>query len=270
MTILFPVRHDFDRLGSTLRDFARRQPRDAAKALNWTAYNARDALRDAMRRTFDRPNRWTLGGIVVQRAEPPDRLEAAVGLNDRVDIKSRGIPSAVYLRTQIEGGTRDQKSHEKALSRAGIVPPGYFLVPTRYADVDAHGNMTVGQINKILSGLNAFSEVGFSANAWGRRGRGKRRDESYFAIVPGRPQGRDGRGGGLPPGIYKVVPSGLGRIVLPVAVLTGKAPSYTPKLDFDGIMARTIDRDLPRLMGKAMEESLRRARPGPGDRSGAR
>ncbi|MGX9966079.1 hypothetical protein ACVFYP_22325 [Roseomonas sp. F4] len=259
---IIDIRHDFGKFAATLDDFGRaRMPKEAVVALNGTSFIARSAVVKEIGRVFDRPNRWTLGGVLVDKASV-GRLETAVGLRDRVDIrKSRGLPASVYLRPQIDGGARGQKSHEKALSEAGVIPPGYYLVPTRHADMDAHGNMTVGQIIKILSSLNAFKEVGATQNAWGRKGRGVRKGESYFVIVPGRPQGRGGRGGGLPAGIYKTVASGFGRIVVPVAALVGKPPSYTPRLDFDGVTNATIEWALPRLMGEAMERALAAAGP---------
>ncbi|MBU8538719.1 hypothetical protein [Falsiroseomonas tokyonensis] len=262
MTLKLNFRSDLNRMTVMLADYAKnRLPKASADALNWTGFNAREAVWEAMDRVLDRPMQYTRGGVLVDKAQPR-YLNMAVALRDRIDMKKKGLPASVYLRTQIDGGARGQKSHEKALSDAGVLPPGYYLVPTRYADLDAYGNMKAGQIVKILSSLNAFKEVGSTQNAWGRKGRGLRKGESYFAIVPGRPQGRrkdDLGGGGLPPGIYMVRNRALG-LVLPVAAIVGSPPSYTPRLDFEGITRASIERDFPRLMAKAIDLALKQSK----------
>lgn len=258
MTLLITVKHDFDRLAATLDDFGRKQlPFAAALALTRTAGWARTDLRVAMQNTFDRPKAYTLRSLYTQPATKA-KLEANVHFKDRAP---KGVPAGRYLRAQIEGGARTEKASERALQRAGVIPPGYFIVPTKHADLDARGNMSAGQVKKILSYLGAAEmSMGWVANYTGNS-KGKRKNEHYFAVVPGRPQGRKGQGGGLPPAIYKVIPSGLGRIVVPVATIIAKPPSYSERFDFHEIAAQSMERRLPKELGDALEHALRTARP---------
>lgn len=256
---------DIDRLALTLNDFGRRQlPFAAKEALNAAAILAKQSLQAEMLRVVDRPKPWTINSLYIMKATKT-RLESNVHFKDRWDSGGKsGVPAGVYLQSQIAGGPRGQKSHEKALARAGVLPPGYFLVPTKHADLDANGNMNAGQIVKIVSSLQAFSEVGFAGN-WKGKGRslGKRKDEHYFAVVPGRGQGRRGEigGGGLPPAIYKVTGAGTGRLVLPVLAIVRQSPNYRPTFDFYGVAMRSAADHFPRLMGQALEHALRTARP---------
>lgn len=249
------IRHDLQRLAVTLDDFARKQlPFATALALTRAAYAAKDDLRSAMERAFDRPKPFTLNSTMVDAATKK-RLEARVSFRD---FAPKGVPAGRYLRAQILGGQRRLKAHERLLAEQGYLPAGQALVPTRYADQDAYGNINPGQLVKILSALKASRDP--TQNAGTRPSRGKRKDEAYFAIVPGRPQGTAGRGGGLPPAIYKVIASGLGRIVVPVLVYAKALPSYEPRLDFDGVTFASIERHLPGLLGNALEDALRTAR----------
>jgi hypothetical protein len=257
MAVLLSVKHDFARLAATLDDFGRKQlPFAAALALTRSAYQARSDLREAMERTFDRPKPFTLNSLYVEAAKKT-KLEANVHFRD---FAPKGVPAGKYLRAQILGGQRALKAHERRLAAAGVLPDGMALVPTRYADQDKHGNMVPGQVVKILSALQAQRDSGQNQGAFGGKARGKRR-ESYFAIVPGRPQGRGARGGGLPPAIYKVHGSALGRIVLPVLVYVKAPPRYAPRFDFDAIAMRSVEENLPLLLGGALERALATAKP---------
>lgn len=259
MAVLFSVKTDFDRFAATLDNAARKQlPFASALALTRTANWVQTDLRLAMRRTFDRPKAFTLRSLYTQPASKR-RLEANVHFKD---VAPKGVPAGRYLRPQIEGGRRTEKASERALRRSGVLAPGDFIVPTKYADLDAYGNISAGQMKKILSVLGAAQlTLGYAANYTGR-GRGRRRAEQYFAVVPGRRgQGPGGRGGGLPPGIYKVMPSGLGRIVLPVLAIAKAPPVYRSVFDFYGLAQDSMERRLPKELGDAIEHALRTARP---------
>lgn len=256
---ILSISHDFARFAATLSEIERSQlPAASMRALTRTAIDAKARLQSAMRSAFDKPKPWTINSLYVEVATKA-KLEANVHFKDAwaTDLKKKGVPAGRYLRSQILGGPRHQTSTEKRLaSIAGVIPPGYYLVPTKHADKDAFGNMSPGQIAKIRSFFNANPDVGVTSNANGKRGKGVRRNESYFAIVPGRPQGRGGNGGGLPPGIYKVVQSAFGRAVLPVAALVGQAPTYSAKFDFDGIAAKAIEDRLAVHMREALDWAM--------------
>lgn len=229
MAVTISIRTEFEAAALLMGDLRRQLPFATALALTRTVQDTRRDLRAAMQAAFDRPKPWTLNSLYIETANKT-KLEANVHFKDRWETGSKGsqgAPAGRYLRPQILGGTRVAKAHERALARAGVVPSGYYLVPTWSADRDAYGNMATGQIVKMLSALRANRDVGVTSNlnAAGKS-RGTRRAETYFAIVPGRPQGRGGRGGGLPPGIYKAKGSGDAREIRPIALLLRQSPTY--------------------------------------------
>lgn len=248
------IRHDLARLGVTLDDAMKRQlPFATALALTRSAYKARDDLKAAMQAAFDRPRPFTLNSTRVEGATKA-RLEANIHFRD---FAPKGVQAGKYLRPQIQGGPRRLKSHEVRFRAAGLLPDGWFLVPTRFADGDGHGGLNGGAVRKMISALRASFDP--SQNQ-GAKPRGKRAGESYFAIPPGGTQGRGGRGGGLPPGIYKVTGSAFGRVVRPVLAYTQGPPTYTARLDFDGVTTASFERHAPREIGAALEHAMRTAR----------
>ena len=261
--LTFSIKSDYLRASMLLGDMRKQLHYATAVALTRGAKIAQSDLRAAMQQAFDRPKPWTLNSLYVEPATK-QRLEANIHFKDRWESGSKGsqgTPAGRYLAPQILGGTRVQKAHERALARAGVVPPGYYLVPTWSADFDAYGNMSTGQIIKILSALRANRDVGVTSNlnAAGKS-RGKRRTESYFAIVPGRPQGRGGASGGLPPAIYKATGTGKNRKAIPVALLVKESPKYRQRFDFYGLARRSYEANMPRLMGEAIAFAMRTAR----------
>lgn len=247
MAIVINIARDLHRLSATLDDYAKRQlPFAAARALTQAAQAARDDLRTAMGRAFDKPTRWSLNSTYVEPAKK-GALSANVHFKDRLE---RGVPAGRFLAPQILGGARHMKSHERQLAAAGFLPAGMRLVPSKHAPTDAAGNMRASVLAQIIAALGAGA---ITARAGARLG-APSASRTFFAIMPGARQR-----GGLPPAIYMAKGTGRSRVVLPMLIYTGGA-SYSPRYDFDAIAMRAYETHLPRLLGDAMEHALRTAR----------
>lgn len=186
MTLRATVRFDAERFRRELQTQAAQQARMARRAANELAWRGRQAIQDEMRRVFDRPTRWTLNSMRIIHATD-DGGAAVIDWKDLLYVRGGSQDNAqaaiTYLTPQIEGGTRPLKRFERVLREAGILPPGMFVVPARFAPLDSSGNLRRASLVKILSSVRAFSEVGFTANrSRDRASRGVMRRHDYFAI----------------------------------------------------------------------------------------
>jgi len=194
-------------------------PVATSKALNYTLFKVRDEEVAEMQRVFDRPTRFTLNALFVRRATAAD-------LQGRVFLKEQWpSPSQHYLRPEIYGGARVLKGFERVMRQAGLLPAGMFAVPGSAAKIDAYGNMSRGQLLKIMSALRLAERTsGYSANrtaASSKRRRG--RMPQYFVGRPGF--------GKAPLGVWETVRFAFGSAVRPVLIFV-KQPSYTAVFNF--------------------------------------
>ncbi|MBF0423242.1 MAG: hypothetical protein HQL73_09650 [Magnetococcales bacterium] len=206
----------------------------ASLALTRTAGVVRDELNREMRSIFDRPNPYTLNSLRIVPSTK-QTLEAKVWFKDP--------PSGLhYLEPQVYGGGRQVKRFEKNLHRVGQMPAGWFAIPTSAARTDAYGNISVGQLNQILSALRAFPEVGYLANRTRDPRRAKRNQPEFVVIGPG---------GSRPPGVYQRWPNGgFARVLAFVPSV-----SYRKRFDFFGIAQRVVAREMAGQFEKALLEA---------------
>lgn len=210
-----------------------------AVALTRTAQLVKTELEKEMGSVFDRPTRWTLNSLRLFPAKK-NKLEARVWMKDEAD---KAAPATRWLAPQIEGGDRPAKRSESLLRKRGRLPEGKFIVPARGAKLDRHGNLSRGQIQKILSGLGVqFDSYQNSTNS--RRSRGNRR--RYFVMR---------RGSEL---IGIAERTSKRRINLVLAYV--RQPSYKPRLDFYGIGNRVARAHLDAQFTKALAEALQKSR----------
>lgn len=236
------VRSNLDAVLRGLDDAQRRQiPFATSKALNDTAYNVLRAEQDEMRRVFDRPSRWTLNGMRVDKASKR-RLRASVEWRD---FGGRN-PTGRTLPPHIHGGARLPKGFENALRARGILPPGMFAVPTSAMRLDRHGNVTGAAIVKILSQLQALGETGYKANATKRSNQRSKGRARYFVM----------RKGGVPLGIAKRTGKRNARLVLAFV----RQPVYAPRFDYYEVAGRTIAKRFDINFSRALAHALRTAR----------
>ena len=213
-------------------------------AMTRTAQAVKAAERKEMAKAFDRPTRYTLNALYMRRATKAVP-EARVGF---MDFPGKGTPAWRYLGPEIEGGARRYKRFERSLAAAGLLPHGLYAVPGDGADLDAYGNMSRGQIVKILSALRASADPLQNASK-ADKSRRRRRKENYFV-------GGIGRAAPLPPGIYKRIGSGP---AIPVVAFVA-APHYRKRFDFFGVADRTVKSRLDIEFAHAFEQASRTAR----------
>lgn len=222
---------------SELRQGLMREKRSLAstvrRAANALAYGGRDAIREDMARTFDRPTQYTLNSLRVTPASDSDVLagtaEAVIDFKPEGTAKTSGRGAQRYLRAQIEGGGRRMKGFEKALGLestfnaqgAGV---RRIAVPARWAEIDQYGNIKQGQLKKIISFLRRNPDVGYTSNRNpNRRSRGTRRGEEYFMINVGSEHAT------LSPGIYRVDHSRGGAPLMVIAFV--RAANYRARFN---------------------------------------
>ncbi len=215
---------DLNKLRALMTDVERRQlPWITALSLTRTAKAVQADLRSEMQSRFDRPTRWTLNGLYIKPATIKSPT-AMVCFKDKLAMSGSGRPASVYLQPQASGGGRSLKAFEKALAFTNRLPSGAHYAPGAAAKLDAHGNITGGQITKILSALRVSRDA--SQNRGAGKGRGKRRNEQYVALG----NGYGGYAGPLKPGVYLRD----GRDLKPI-LMAIRAPQYKVRFPFDDL-----------------------------------
>jgi hypothetical protein len=174
-----------------LTELARKAPKEtlraAETALDKTAYEIRDAVMAQLPVVFDRPTRFTMRSLRVERTRRHNLLA-------RVSFKDPERMSRHYLAPQVKGGPQSfypwrPRGFERALG-------GRRFMPSRHTPLDRYGNLSAGKIRQILSVLGrAEGSAGYSANLTARSARKNRRDRDYVWLKR--------RHGKLPPGIYE-------------------------------------------------------------------
>ena len=228
---------DFLRRTGELVD--RHLPQIEVWAVNWTAQDATDALRDRMKVVFDRPTRWTLNAFMVWRATKGARI-AEIRRKD-------GQARRHYLEVQDRGGPRQQTALEKLLESRVVTDRILRTVipatagPFEGARLDAYGNWSSGERNQVLSALGAQRDA--RSNSTARSRKRARNRATYF--VPKR---------GLAPGVYRR--KGADDIPVRILKFSSKAPMYRPELDFEGTVSRIYQEKLGANLKRAFDRAL--------------
>jgi hypothetical protein len=232
-----------DELLRGLNDLQKQQlPGALAKTLTELAFVAKNKVVVEMQTVFDRPTPFTLNSMNVVKATISE-MRSKVTPKDPLRIN----PDQHYLNPQVEGGRRWFKKFEARLYKIGILPAGYFTVPsTAGAKIDDYGNMSKGQIVQILAYFDAFPEAGFRSNMGGagrsRLARGTRNQlgYAYFSVQPNS-RSR------LHPGIYMRINlhdgsgQGAATVIRPVLLFVRTA-NYRKRLNIERIAQETYDR----------------------------
>jgi hypothetical protein len=256
---------DLRRQASDIRALGRGIQRAMLEALDRVAYDVRDAQVREIDDSFDRPTPFTRNAIFVQRTQNKVP-EASVGIKGFGTGSNRG--AVRWLEPGIEGGARVQKSFERSLRSIGVMDGTQFVVPGRYAKLDAYGNISRGQIVQVLSQLRAFSgaesvsrnlprDDAYDRNRSGRtpaqvRAAAYRRAGGQFFAVGPQPRGS------LQPGVYQRqvasrsltgAPSPRPR---PVMLFVDRA-LYEKRYDFWYAGQLAIDKAWPRRIEEALD-----------------
>lgn len=275
--MLLDVRTDLKQAERYLQGLRKDQvPFATAYALTQTAKDAQSNIIEEMQRVFDRPKPFTLNGTFVKAATKRD-LTALVKLKDghfgaSTESSRRGYPDK-YLAAEITGGARRPTAFEKLLIYNGLMPPGYYAVPTNFAPRDPFGNVPPGFYTRIRSQLEIGDEfqrksrnptkrrtsapknrmkgpITIEEFQRANRERARRRKQArvrglqkpkarprypIFNVYPGREKNKH-----LKPGIYERLNSGLGKTLRPLFIYVDRAPSYKPRLHFNKIVQGTV------------------------------
>lgn len=234
-------------------------PFAAAKTLTRTGQQVKAAEESEIARSFDAPTPYTRRSVFLQSATKT-RLQARVWLKD-------GNRPEHYLLPQIEGGTRPMKRFEARLKMTGYMNANERAVPGKAVQLDAYGNVSRGQINKILSQLKTAVVSGDFSNASNsRRSRAKRSVVEYF-VSKGPGSQRKGWahakritfGQHLPRGIWERRVHAWGTSVRPVFLFVPDT-KYSRRYDFFGVAQSTVDRHLVGNAEMAVADAMRTAR----------
>lgn len=241
-------------------------------ALNKTAFLVQEAIKSDISTRFDRPTPYTQNALRVRKAKRDD-LAAHVDFKDG-GAAGKGTSADQYLAPQVYGGSRSMKRSERALARAGM-SAGQYMVPGAGADLDGYGNVSRGQIVKVLSYLQAFGESGYRANSTARsRARlaqmsgpnMKGKKKSDYAKINGvvyftsRGKGTttNNRRQPLPAGVWRKTGT-HGADVKPVFLFVDD-PQYTPILPFYETADEVFGQSFESEYETALDAAMRTAR----------
>lgn len=163
--------------------------RALADALNHTANQAQQVLREEMNSVFDNPTPWVLNSTRIINAKPRrdiQQIEARVTVKDG-GLGSKGKGFTDWFSPQVFGNSRLTKGSEKMLRERGILPPGSFVVPTDWTPRDGSGNISRQWMIQVLSGLRVWNKSGSDHNATdSARSAAKGHAKTFFVIRRGR------------------------------------------------------------------------------------
>ena len=204
----------------TILSSAQKLPSRAAQRLNSAAFAVRGALQQEMARTFQGGVTPFISRSIWVQPATPSNLVAIV---EPRDPGGKGGDPYRIIQTQVLGGDRVLKASEKQLRNAGLLQPGYYIVPGQAAVLDRYGNLDGRFMQRLLSYLQAYRSAGYEANLSAKKKqRLKRQGVEYFVT-----QGKL-RGGHLAPGIYQR--RGPGGVDINPIVMFVRKPTYQPRL----------------------------------------
>ncbi len=261
------IKHNFPDVQRAIDQIGKQAKFAAAVALTKTAQDVKAQLATEIDRVFDRPTPYTQRSLFMRGASVA-KLEAMVWLKD--ESTGGGTPATKYLLPQIEGGRRGLKGFEARLVRQGIMAPTERAVPGAGAVIDRYGNMSRGQIVKILSqlGNRAFSGD-YSVATNSKRSRAKRAQEAYFVstgaggtitIVNGEMRKGNGRTGHLARGIWVRRNFGAWGSAIKPVLLFVRSVSYRRLFKFADVAVKTANRNFPGHFDQQLARALATAR----------
>lgn len=120
------------------------------KALTQTAVIVRKDVQEEMKRSFDRPTRYTLNSIFIKPASKSDP-QSHVGFKSGGSTANRA--ALKYLQPVLGESPRKLKGVESVLRRKGLLPSGMFVVPGKGVRLNKSGNITKNRLIKILNSI---------------------------------------------------------------------------------------------------------------------
>lgn len=215
------------------------------QAINELAFKTREFEKRVIRRSFDRPTRFTQNATQYDKAKNKRNIKALVYIRDQA---TKGNAPVKYIYPNVEGGRRNLKSYERLLQARGILPPGMYTVPAKSAPLDRYGNLPKGQITKMLSHLGAARDSAQNTDFTRRRLKSgklaKRRKRAVYFLKPNV-------------GIF--LRSGSG-VVQPYLIFT-RAPNYKANgFDFYGAANKYVAKNFRRVFDKQLARAIKNAK----------
>jgi hypothetical protein len=253
------VTNNFKQVSDAIKSARGQVPFAIARALTKTGQQVKVAEKAEIESNFDRPNAYTRNAVFLSPATK-QRLVAEVWLKD-------GKRPEHYLLPNIRGGARPLKRFEERLVRAGYMQPTERTVIGAGAQVDQYGNISRGQIVRILSQLKTAAVSGDTSDATNsRRSRASRSKEAYFVSRgPGAWRGTGSWKNGLksqhlPRGIWVRRSFGAwGTAIKPVLLFVSRT-NYSARYKFFEIANQVVERNFARNFDESWALALRTAR----------
>jgi len=229
--------------------FERQQmPFALAQSLTRTVTAARAKVQQVMPQVFDRPTTSTIQGVRFRPARK-DRLEegAAVFILDEGNGKS--LSPNKWLISEVDGGRRADKRLEVALKMKGLMPKDAQTAASKFAPLDAYGNLRGSFVVQLMSILNLLGETGYAANRTARSKAKKKNPIEYFI---GRPEKR-GR-----VGVWQRIDTAFGSAIRPILYFI-KPPSYRKRLPFYAIVDEVAQARGLKELRQSLDDALKTA-----------
>ena len=115
-----------------------------SRAANTCADEIVKEIYKEMKRVFNNPTPYTLNSLQSIHGDKakPDAF---------INFKRMGNKTNHYLQAEVFGGTRDRKKSESALKSAGLMGSNQYYVPTKYAPLNAYGNLPSNFIVSVIN-----------------------------------------------------------------------------------------------------------------------
>jgi len=232
------VAHNIDEVKGSLTALeSRKLPFVIRDALNDTIFSARRAETNKIRRSFDRPKKYTWNSPRVIKAKVGEHT-AALYIED---FSPKGNAPAKYLRVQIEGGKRRAKAFEVRLRRIGVMRPNEFAIPAYGYRRDRYGGITGATIVRILSQLERHAGLQSTLSETNNsRRRNVKQGKARFFVPRGNKADRGINA--LPRGIYQR----LGKKIKAVFIFVEGAPDYRKRYAFGKAATKAANREFPK------------------------
>lgn len=202
-------------------------PTVVAKALTFTVQKAQKAVVDEMPRVFaGGATRYTLAATRIESATVQD-LSARLAVKDRTS--NNGTLPEDFLLPQVFGGPRKEKRFEKAMRYAGLLQGSERVVLGDGAPVDSFGNLKLGEMQKILTATRSAFDP-YQRKSGSAKSTRNAKKAPYFAARIGKTWG-----------VWKRI--GKQGEIEPILIFVTKQPTYTPRLDFEGLARSTAARE---------------------------
>lgn len=231
---------DMDRLRRGLSDVERKQlPISTVWALNDTASDVLAHMQSRMDVVFDNPTRFAKNAFMVWRAT---KATLSSEVKERPSVGSRH-----FLKVQERGGVRPQTGLERLMNtRLSYDGDIKAVIPAAGAKLNAAGNWSPGERNKVLSAVQAQRDTRSNTTAASRSRRKSR--ISYF--VPRS-------GSKLSAGVWKR--DGKGKISK-ILNFTTAMPAYRERLGFYDGAQDVFDAQFPVRFSEAFRKAMATAR----------